>query len=128
MMATNAAFSDWPGLLSLASFGALGVLGGVMLTRFRGAEADRQQLALARELQERLLPPPLFEGEGFRITARGPNARIPKALPALLEGVSENGSVDAHAIQPFYTGLLARTCGMNVTLAPEGETIVLTAR
>ena len=29
--------------------------------------------------------------------------------------------VDAHAIQPFYTGLLARACGLTVTLAPEGE-------
>ena len=58
----------------------------------------------------------------------GLNARIPQAVPALLEGNSENGSVDAHAIQPFYTGLLARACGVSVTLAPEGESIVLTAR
>jgi histidine phosphotransferase ChpT len=48
-------------------------------------------------------------------------------VPALVAGETEN-PVDAHAIQPFFTGLLARTCGMSVTLAPEGEAIVLTAR
>ena len=51
----------------------------------------------------------------------------PQAVPALVAGEAEN-PVDAHAIQPFFTGLLARTCGMSVTLAPEGEAIVLTAR
>jgi histidine phosphotransferase ChpT len=72
---------------------------------------------------------PVGEGEamGFRITAAGPNARIPQALPALLEGRSESGTVDAHAIQPFYTGLLAKACGTGVTLAPEGEAIVVAA-
>src|SRR5690242_17294200 len=44
---------------------------------------------------------------GFKITAAGINARIPQAVPGLLDGQSESGTVDAHAIQPFYTGLLA---------------------
>jgi histidine phosphotransferase ChpT len=72
---------------------------------------------------------PVGEGEtmGFRITASGINARIPQAVPALLEGTSESGSVDAHAIQPFYAGLLARACGLKVELKAEGEAIVVTA-
>jgi histidine phosphotransferase ChpT len=70
---------------------------------------------------------PIGEGDsmGFRITANGLNARIPQHVPALLEGTSENGSVDAHAIQPFYTGMLARACGLGVSLAAEGEAIVV---
>src|SRR5207302_7997487 len=68
------------------------------------------------------------DGMGFKITSAGLNARIPPAVPGLVAGESGDNTVDAHAIQPFFTGLLARTCGMNVTLAPEGETIVLTAR
>jgi len=64
---------------------------------------------------------------GFKITSTGLNARIAQAVPTLVAGEAEN-PIDAHAIQPFYTGLLARTCGMTVTLAPEGESIVLTAR
>jgi histidine phosphotransferase ChpT len=62
---------------------------------------------------------------GFRITASGLNARIPQAVPGLLEGNSETGSIDAHAIQPFYTGLLARACGLAVGLALEGEVVVV---
>jgi histidine phosphotransferase ChpT len=65
---------------------------------------------------------------GFRVTAAGLNARIPQAVPGLLEGKSESGSVDAHAIQPFYTGLLARACGLSVDLKPEGDGIVVATR
>jgi len=62
---------------------------------------------------------------GFRIAGRGISLRIPYAVPALLEGSSENGSVDAHAIQPFYAGLLARACGVKVELRAEGDAIVV---
>jgi len=73
---------------------------------------------------------PIGQGDamGFRIHATGLNARIPQAVPGLLAGTSESGSVDAHAVQPFYAGLLARACGLTVGLAPEGEAIVVEAR
>ncbi|MGH6768169.1 MAG: histidine phosphotransferase ChpT [Xanthobacteraceae bacterium] len=73
---------------------------------------------------------PAGSGEtmGFRITAAGLNARIPPATPDLLEGNSESGTVDAHAIQPFYTGLLAKACGVSVGLALDGETVVVATR
>ena len=31
------------------------------------------------------------------------------------------------AIQPFYTGLLGRACGLNVTIATEGDAVVIAA-
>ena len=65
---------------------------------------------------------------GFKIVSTGMNARIAPAVPALIAGDNGGNPIDAHAIQPFYTGLLARTCGMTVALAPDGETIVLTAQ
>ena len=73
---------------------------------------------------------PVGEGEtmGFRITATGLNARIPQHVTSLLEGQSESGTIDAHAIQPFYTGLLARACGVNVGLAAEGEAVVVATK
>jgi histidine phosphotransferase ChpT len=72
---------------------------------------------------------PVGEGQtmGFRIGAIGQNARIPQAVPGLRAGVPAGHAVDSHAIQPFYTGLLARNCGLAVNLAPEGEGIVVTA-
>jgi histidine phosphotransferase ChpT len=73
---------------------------------------------------------PVGSGEtmGFRIAATGLNARIPQAVPALLEGSSESGSIDAHAIQPFYTGLLAKACGVTVSLALEGDAVIVATR
>ena len=72
---------------------------------------------------------PLGEGESmsFRITAAGPNSRIPPHAMDLLAGAPE-GAVDAHGIQPFYTGLLARSCGLGVMLAAENDTVVVAAR
>jgi histidine phosphotransferase ChpT len=72
----------------------------------------------------------LGEGEtrGFRITATGLNARVPQALPGLLAGGTEGQAVDAHAVQPYYTGLLARSCGLVATMDSEGEAIVVSAR
>ncbi len=73
---------------------------------------------------------PIGQGEtmSFRVAASGANARLPQAVPALLKGEPGDHAVDAHAIQPFYTGLLARNCGLTAGIAAEGEAIVVTAR
>jgi histidine phosphotransferase ChpT len=68
------------------------------------------------------------ENMAFKLVARGLNARIPQAVPALLAGCPEGGVVDAHAIQPFYAGLLARSCGLAVTIEAEGDAVVVAAR
>ncbi len=70
---------------------------------------------------------PIAGAAGFRITASGLNARVTPATVELLVG-SPTQTVDAHGIQPFYTGILARDCGLAVTAAAEGETVVVTAR
>ena len=66
------------------------------------------------------------EGMGFRLRAAGPHARVPPKLEALLAGTPPE-PLDAHVIQPFYAGLLARAAGLKVVIAPEAEAIVLTA-
>jgi histidine phosphotransferase ChpT len=74
------------------------------------------------------------EGDGtpeamtFKLSARGLNARIPQAVPALLAGSPEGGNVDAHGIQAFYAGLLARTSGLAVSIEADGDAIVVAAR
>jgi histidine phosphotransferase ChpT len=64
----------------------------------------------------------------FRVTARGLNARIPEAVPSLLAGIPASGTIDAHAIQPFYAGLLARSSGLAVTIEAKGDAIIVMAR
>ena len=65
------------------------------------------------------------EAMSFRITAAGLNARVPQ--PVVDSLASSAAAVDAHAVQPYYTRLLAQACGLRVTLVPEGETVVVSA-
>ncbi|HEX4043556.1 MAG TPA: histidine phosphotransferase family protein [Xanthobacteraceae bacterium] len=64
---------------------------------------------------------------GYRVAATGLNARLTTATAELLAG-SPAQPVDAHAIQPVYTGILARDCGLTVSTAVEGEAVVVAAR
>src|SRR5437764_3772769 len=63
---------------------------------------------------------PLGEGEaiGFRVAASGLNARMPQNIADLLSS-SSTPAVDAHAVQPYYTRLLAQSFGLKLVLAPE---------
>ncbi|GAB1715367.1 MAG: histidine phosphotransferase [Nitrobacter sp.] len=72
---------------------------------------------------------PLGEGEamGFQITAAGMNARISQNVVDLLAS-GATGTVDAHAIQPYYTRLLAEACGITVAVVAESEKVVVSAR
>jgi histidine phosphotransferase ChpT len=63
----------------------------------------------------------------FKIVTTGPMLRIPNGVVELVAGQPEDGRVDAHVIQPFYTGLIARASGMTVSIEMEGETVVLQA-
>jgi histidine phosphotransferase ChpT len=71
---------------------------------------------------------PIGEGEtmSFKVTATGLNARLPQNIADLLAN-SEAAGIDAHAVQPYYTRLLAEACGLKVTLKSEGEAVVATA-
>lgn len=71
---------------------------------------------------------PIGSGDnlGFRVSAAGTNAKVPPAAPALLTGDLGEG-LDAHRIQPFYAGLLARACGVKAAIAMGGEAVVITA-
>ena len=64
----------------------------------------------------------------FRIVTAGQMVRVPNGVADLLAGNPENGHVDAHVIQPFYTGLVARAANMSVTIDMDGDTVVLKAQ
>jgi histidine phosphotransferase ChpT len=71
---------------------------------------------------------PIGEGDtmSFRLMAVGLNARLPQNIADILSG-AHAGAVDAHAVQPYYTRLLAQACGLTVTLGPDGDAVVVTA-
>ena len=71
---------------------------------------------------------PVGDGEtmSFRVIAAGLNARLPQNIAGLLSAGSP-ATIDAHAVQPYYTRLLAQACGLTVTLAPDGDKVVVSA-
>jgi histidine phosphotransferase ChpT len=71
---------------------------------------------------------PVGEGDsmGFRLTSEGPYAKVQSAVEALLTQPPSE-AIDAHAIQPHYTSILAQGAGLRISLTNEPERVVLTA-
>jgi histidine phosphotransferase ChpT len=65
---------------------------------------------------------------GLKITAAGPNAKFLPGVAALLAAEAGSEALDAHRIQPFYAGLLAKACGLKATIAVEGDAVVVAAQ
>ena len=61
------------------------------------------------------------------MTSKGTSARIPPHVEGLIANNRDGVSIDAHAIQPYYTGLIAKEAGYAVHLSIEGETVSIEA-
>jgi histidine phosphotransferase ChpT len=61
------------------------------------------------------------------LRATGTHPRVHHALAGLLAGQPEGDTVDAHAIQPFFAGVLARQIGYKLSLSSSGDTVALDA-
>jgi histidine phosphotransferase ChpT len=64
---------------------------------------------------------------GFKVRAAGANAKFSPAVASLLTGDGEPEPLDAHRVQPFYGGLLAKACGVTPAIAMDGDAVVVTA-
>jgi histidine phosphotransferase ChpT len=63
---------------------------------------------------------------GLRIRAAGLNARLPQNIADQLAGTSQ-GTIDAHAVQPYYTRLLAQACSLRASMSMDGDAVVVSA-
>jgi histidine phosphotransferase ChpT len=61
------------------------------------------------------------------VEAKGLNARLARGVEGLIAGQPEAGTVDGHSIQPFFTGLIARACGMAITVSSGVDQVTLNA-
>ena len=64
----------------------------------------------------------------FTLTATGPMMRLPPKFLELHSGQRPDEPVDAHAVQPYFTLLLARETGMSIDIRVNSDDIVLSAR
>ncbi|MFG1276499.1 histidine phosphotransferase ChpT [Xanthobacter autotrophicus] len=65
------------------------------------------------------------DATGFVLASTGEKARIPEGLQALVDGTAPEGGLDAHSVQPFYAGMLARDCAIAIRFAQEGDTVTI---
>jgi histidine phosphotransferase ChpT len=63
----------------------------------------------------------------FILRLTGPSARVPPAFEKLVPGNIEGLAVDAQSVQAYYTGALARVCGMKVAAYLDGADVVVEA-
>jgi histidine phosphotransferase ChpT len=61
----------------------------------------------------------------FTLTAAGPMVRVPPKFLELHSGRKPEEPIDAHSVQPYYTLLLAREAGMEISIRAGADEIVL---
>ncbi len=66
-------------------------------------------------------------GPRFSISSRGPMLRVPPKFLELHSGRKPEEALDAHAVQPYYTLLLARESGMTISIHATSEEITFLA-
>ena len=64
----------------------------------------------------------------MRVQTKGVNPRLASGVADLIAGRPESGAVDAHSIQPYFAGLVARECGMEVAITVDSEAVTFEAR
>jgi histidine phosphotransferase ChpT len=63
----------------------------------------------------------------FVLRSSGPSARVPPAFEKVVPGHIGGIPIDAQLVQPYYTGALARACGMTISARLDGEDVVIEA-
>ena len=63
----------------------------------------------------------------FTLASSGPMLRVPPKFLELHSGRKPEEPIDAHAVQPYYTLLLAREADMTISIRATADEVVLTA-
>jgi len=67
------------------------------------------------------------EGDVFTARARGDRAKVPEAIAQVVDGTADLALLDARLVQPYYAKLLAQSAGLVLTMAMDGEDVVVRA-
>lgn len=67
------------------------------------------------------------DGDTFTAKARGERAKVPEAIAQVLEGTADLNLLDARLVQPYYAKLLAQSAGLGLSMAMDGEDVVVRA-
>ncbi len=67
------------------------------------------------------------DGEILTAKARGERAKVPEAIAQVLEGTADLNLLDARLVQPYYAKLLAQSAGLGLSMAMDGDDVVVRA-
>ena len=67
------------------------------------------------------------EGDVFTARAQGDRAKVPEATAQVIEGTTDLNVLDARLVQPYYAKLLAQSAGLTLSMAMDGEDVVVKA-
>jgi len=68
------------------------------------------------------------ENPAFTLVCSGHKARVSDKISEMVRGIPHETPVDAHTVQPYYAGLLARLSGLKVEMKMQGEDAVIEAK
>jgi histidine phosphotransferase ChpT len=66
-------------------------------------------------------------GQDFTVRARGERAKVPENIAGVIDGSFDPDSLDARLVQPYYSQRLAASAGMRLTMALDGDDVVVRA-
>ena len=67
------------------------------------------------------------EGEVFTARAQGDRAKVPDAIAQVIDGTADLNLLDARLVQVYYARLLAQSAGLTLSMAMDGEDVVVKA-
>ena len=67
------------------------------------------------------------EGASFTARAQGDRAKVPEAVAQVIDGTADLELLDARLVQPYYAKLLAQSAGLKLSMAMDGEDVVVRA-
>lgn len=67
------------------------------------------------------------DGNSFMARAQGDRAKVPDQIAQVIDGGADLAMLDARMVQPYYSRLLAQSAGLTLTMAMDGEDVVVKA-
>ena len=63
----------------------------------------------------------------YLFVAQGDRAKVPEAIAQVVEGRADLSLLDARLVQPYYAKLLAQSAGLTLSIAMDGDDVVVKA-
>ena len=69
----------------------------------------------------------VVDGDVFTARAQGDRAKVPEPIAQVVDGTADLATLDARLVQPYYAKQLAQSAGLTLTIAADGEDVVVKA-